>query len=72
LRSSLYLKDLVMPASPTGRSSDAARSRDEDMKPGQPPRPSTEPKGAKGSSRSPKTRTDPATGEPRSSPPQPN
>ena len=51
---------------------DAAKTRDEDMKPGSPPRPATEPAGAKGSSRNTKTATDPATGEPEDSPPRPN
>lgn len=37
-------------------------NRDEDQKPGAPPRPATEPAGAKGSSRNAKTLTDPATG----------
>jgi hypothetical protein len=47
-------------------------NRDEDMKPGAPPRPSTEPAGAEGSARSEKTATDAATGEPRREPPKPN
>lgn len=51
---------------------DAARNRDEDMKPGQPPRPATEPKGSEGSARNAKTQTDPATGEPLGTPPKPN
>ncbi|HLZ75214.1 hypothetical protein [Phenylobacterium sp.] len=50
---------------------DARYNRDDDQKPGSPPRPATEPAGAHGSSRSDKTRTDPATGEPRKSPPKP-
>lgn len=61
-------------ASPDTRRPDAARNRDEDMKPGRPgtpPRPATEPAGSEGSSRSRKTQTDPATGEPRSEPPAP-
>lgn len=33
-------------------------------KPGNPPRPATEPKGAKGSSNSGRTKTEPATGAP--------
>jgi hypothetical protein len=52
-------------------STDAARSRDEDLKPGSPPRPATEPHGSEGSERTPKTMTDPATGEPREQPPKP-
>jgi hypothetical protein len=43
-------------------------NRDEDMripsKPGQPPRPATEPEGAEHSTKSPHTETDPVTGEP--------
>ena len=35
----------------------------EDQRPGSPPRPATEPKGSEGSSNSPKTATDPATGQ---------
>lgn len=61
-------------ASPDTRREDAARNRDEDLKPsrpGAPPRPATEPAGSEGSSSTHKTRTDPATGEPRSNPPAP-
>jgi hypothetical protein len=43
---------------------DARRNRDDDLKPGSPPRPATEPQGASGSSRNAKTDVDPATGEP--------
>jgi hypothetical protein len=43
---------------------DQRRNRDEDQKPGTPPRPATEPAGSQGSSRTPKTATDPATGAP--------
>jgi hypothetical protein len=46
-------------------------NRDEDQKPGRPPRPATEPKGSEGAARSPKTATDPATGEPNRAPPKP-
>jgi len=46
-------------------------NRDEDQKPGSPPRPATEPKGSEGSSKSPKTATDPATGEPQGGAPEP-
>lgn len=49
---------------------DARYNRDEDQKPGVPPRSATEP-GAKGASGSPKTQTDPQTGEPRATPPKP-
>ncbi|MFN3524375.1 MAG: hypothetical protein ACK4YQ_19185 [Phenylobacterium sp.] len=58
--------------SPAQRREDAARSRDEDLKPDEPPRPSTEPAGSEGSERTPKTMTDPATGQPRPVPPEPN
>ncbi len=53
---------------------DAGRrlNRDEDQKPGSPPRPATEPAGSQGSSRTPKTATDPATGEPTGAAPAPN
>lgn len=50
---------------------DAARNRDEDMKPDRPPRPATEPRGAEGASRTDKTLTDPATGEPNRRPARP-
>jgi hypothetical protein len=46
-------------------------NRDEDQKPGRPPRMAQEPKGAEGSSRTPKTRTDPASGEPQNGAPPP-
>jgi hypothetical protein len=36
----------------------------ENLKPGDPPRPQTEPEGSKGSSDTDKTKTDPATGAP--------
>lgn len=47
-------------------------NRDDDQKPGSPPRPATEPGGAEGSSRNAKTLTDPATGEPDGGAPAPN
>ncbi|WP_310541428.1 hypothetical protein [Phenylobacterium sp.] len=50
----------------------AARNRDEDMKPTSPPRPATEPSGAKDSSRNDKTLTNPSTGEPESGAPIPS
>ena len=56
---------------PAPRRPDAARNRDEDMKPGRPPRPATEPPGAERSSRTAKTLTDPATGAPNRSRPDP-
>jgi hypothetical protein len=61
----------VTPESPMP-DTDARYNRDDDQKPGAPPRSATEPAGAKGSARSDKTRTDPATGEPKKSPPKPN
>ncbi len=56
---------------PQARRPDAARSRDEDLKPGSPPRPATEPHGSEGSSDTAKTRTDPATGAPHGRAPKP-
>ena len=56
---------------PSPKGADARRNRDEDLKPASPPRPATEPAGAKGSSRSGKTATDPATGEPSGKTPRP-
>jgi hypothetical protein len=47
-------------------------NRDEDQKPGSPPRPASEPRGSEGSARNAKTMTDPATGERRTQPPAPN
>lgn len=59
--------------SPQGQNpDDAARNRDEDLKPGSPPRPATEPEGAEGSARNAKTLTDPATGQPLPGAPKPN
>ncbi len=46
-------------------------NRDDEMKPGSPPRSTTEPDRA-GSTDSPKTMTDPPTGEPHEAPPTPN
>ncbi|WP_293378070.1 hypothetical protein [Phenylobacterium sp.] len=51
---------------------DARYNRDDDQKPGSPPRSATEPGGAKGSGKSPKTQTDPSTGKPNKTPPRPN
>jgi hypothetical protein len=53
-------------------STDQALNRDEDLKPGSPPRSTTEPAGAEGSSANSKTQTDPATGEPQKGAPAPN
>ncbi|MFC3080270.1 hypothetical protein ACFODL_19385 [Phenylobacterium terrae] len=46
-------------------------NRDDEMKSGRPPRTAYEPKGAEGSSQTPKTATDPASGEWRGGPPAP-
>jgi hypothetical protein len=50
---------------------DRAKNRDDEMRPGAPPRSAYHPPGSGGSSRSAKTRTDPATGEPRRGAPAP-
>lgn len=47
-------------------------NRDEEQKPGAPPRTAYEPKGSEGSSRSPKTMTDPASGAPDTERPEPD
>jgi hypothetical protein len=53
-------------------SEDRARyNRDDDVKPGRPPRPASEPPGSEPSTRTDKTMTDPASGEPRRGPPAP-
>ena len=39
-------------------------SENENLKPGEPPGPSTEPKGSEGSAKTSKTHTDPSTGAP--------
>ena len=54
------------------RDTDQRRNRDEDQKPGAPPLPATEPAGSRGSGRTAKTKTDPATGVPRPDAPAPN
>jgi hypothetical protein len=56
---------------PQARRPDAARNRDEDLKPADPPRPATEPKGSEGKARTDKTLTDPATGTPNPGPAKP-
>lgn len=43
---------------------DNRETENENLKAGSPPRPATEPHGAEGSSKTSKTATDPATGEP--------
>ena len=50
---------------------DRARNRDNEMRPGRPPRSAHEPRGSEGSARNAKTLTDPATGEPQKGPPKP-
>jgi len=47
-------------------------NRDDEQKPGAPPRTASEPKGSRGSARTPKTLTDPASGEPVTRRPAPN
>ena len=47
-------------------------TRDDQQKPGSPPRPAAEPKGSQDSSRSAKTQADPATGAPQKGAPAPN
>jgi hypothetical protein len=47
-------------------------NRDDEQKPGAPPRTAYEPNGAKGSTGNSKTMTDPATGEPQPGSPAPN
>ncbi len=51
---------------------DTTYNRDEDLKPGSPPRMAQEPRGSERSSRSRTTATDPVTGEPSGGPPAPN
>jgi hypothetical protein len=51
-----------MPAAMTN--SHSPERENDNMKPGEPPRPASEPKGAEGSSSTTKTKTDPATGAP--------
>jgi hypothetical protein len=47
-------------------------NRDEEQKPGRPPRTAAEPTGSEGSARNAKTATDPASGEPQNRRPAPN
>ena len=54
------------------QSHDQAYNRDADQKPGPTQRMAQEPRGSEGSSRSPKTATDPASGEPAQGAPAPN
>jgi len=48
------------------------RNRDDQLKPGGPPRPASEPPGSAASTRTSKTMTDPGSGESRPRPPRPN
>ena len=57
---------------PAEQSHDDAYNRDQDQKAGSPQRMAQEPKGAKGSARSAKTATDPASGESHGRSPAPN
>lgn len=50
---------------------DKVKTRDDQLKPGAPPRPATEPAAGEGSSKTSKTQTDPATGAPGDAPPAP-
>jgi hypothetical protein len=47
-------------------------NRDEDQKPGAPPRSASEPRGAEASTQSAKTMTDPSSGARKPQPPAPN
>jgi hypothetical protein len=47
-------------------------NRDDEQKPGAPPRTAYEPEGSEGSARNDKTLTDPASGEPTTDRPAPN
>lgn len=49
---------------------DRRKNRDEDLKPGRPPRSAYDPASGQGSAKTRKTATDPATGEPQG-PPEP-
>ncbi len=51
------------PQRPSNREVENENQRPASGQDGEPPRPATEPRGAKGSSDSPKTRTDPGSGE---------
>ncbi len=48
----------------SGPQPNSLERQNEELKPGQPTRPATEPDGAEGSSKTSKTKTDPATGKP--------
>lgn len=53
-----------MPDNKPNSRPDNRETENENLKPGSPPRPASEPKGSEGSSQTDKTLTDPATGEP--------
>jgi hypothetical protein len=61
-----------MTAGPTERPHEPHYNRDDEMKPGRPPRSATEPAGAEDSTKNAKTLSDPATGAPQNEHPQPN
>ena len=48
----------------SGQRPNSPETQNEDLKPGSPPRHATEPQASKGSSKTAKTKTDPATGAP--------
>ena len=54
------------------RPHDPAYNRDDAQKPGRPQRMAQEPRGEQGSTQTPKTKTDPASGEPHGGAPAPN
>ena len=53
-----------MPDNKPNSRPDNRETENENLKPGSPPRPASEPKGSEGSSKTDKTLTDPATGAP--------
>lgn len=55
-----------------GPDTDARKNRDDELKPGSPPRHASHSQSSKESARTTKTLTDPATGEPRNEPPKPS
>jgi hypothetical protein len=68
----LIMKGATVPAPDNHRDRNTEWNRDDEQKPGSPPRTAYEPKGSEGSTRTAKTLTDPASGEPNSQPPTPN
>jgi hypothetical protein len=61
-----------MPTPDSHRDAKKQWNRDDEQKPGAPPRTAYEPKGSEGSAKNGKTATDPASGEPSARPPAPN